>query len=98
MATLTIDHHNPPRLCFLDILQKLIGGMIFFLDINPRHDNFVKILYLIIGHAGQYSSLLRFCNLRVELESKALGVQPKESGAVPTNTHQNSIIITRLGC
>jgi len=30
-------------------------------------------------------------NMRVELESKALGFQPRESGAVPTNTHQKKL-------
>lgn len=91
MAIFTVDCHNSPRLCFLDVLQKFISSMIFFLDINPRHDNFVKILYLIIDHTRQYSSHLVFCNLRVELESKALGFQPKESGAIPTNTHHREL-------
>lgn len=98
MTLFAVNDHNPPGFASFYIAFQVYDRIIAPLYVYPGHDNLIKILYFVVNHIGYSTRYNHYGNLRVELESKALGVQPKESGAVPTNTHQNSIIITRLGC
>lgn len=94
MSILAINTNYTPIFAPFYKSHKLFYTIETLLYINVRHNRLVKILYFIINIHSEYLSINNnICqyNMRVELESKALGFQPKESGAVPTNTHQKEL-------
>lgn len=95
MSLLVIDHHNTVGLRLVYVYHKIVNGVIGFLNINVGKTNRAKILYFVVGILHTLESttwgIIEKVYMRVELESKALPFQGKESGAVPTNTHHKEL-------
>lgn len=95
MAVFAGNLHNTPGLASFDEPHKFFYTREALLYIDKGHQGLVKILYFIVSIHTDYISInTNICqyNKRVELESKALDFQSKESRAVLTNTHQRGII------
>lgn len=94
MSVFTINTNYTPSLTSFYKTHKFFYTREALLYINKGHQCLIKVLYFIINLHTDYLNInTNGCqyNKRVELESKALDFQSKESRAVLTNTHQKEL-------
>lgn len=92
ISNFAIYFNQSPPFVFINRLNCFFASIICFLNINPRHYNFVEILYFVIGlffHKLKYISLPLYnkLNMRQKHKSNVAVFHTAKGGAVPTLTH-----------
>lgn len=95
LAIFAVNLHDTPRFAFVNVFKEILNSIKFFLNINISHDNFVKILYLIVSLFHTYKfTYFTSSGKRQKPKSKAFSYHEKKGGAVPTLTHHEALILS----